>query len=122
MRRLRTGFARLLALLLMFQGASAMEPHAQAMTALGRAMVVELCSAHGIRTVVLGEDGQPLDQQEAPDCCAPCLMPVAAPPPVSMLPPRSVSFALVVTSPGRPGLPPLPPRAPPQQPRAPPIT
>ncbi|HEY8614530.1 MAG TPA: DUF2946 family protein [Roseomonas sp.] len=120
MRRLRIGLARLLALLLMFQGASAMEPHARALAALGSAMVVELCSAHGSRTVLVGEDGQPLGHEEAPDCCAPCLVPMAALPPASALPPRALSFELVVASLGRPGLPPLPPRAPPQLPRAPP--
>jgi hypothetical protein len=121
MRRKWTGLARLLALVLLLQGASAMEPHARALAALGGARLVELCSAHGPRSVLLGEDGQPLEREQAPDCCAPCLTPVGAPPPASMVPPRVFAFAMVVASPGRPGLPPLPPRAPPQLPRAPPI-
>ena len=121
MRRFPPGLARLLLLLLLLQWASATVPHARALSALAGATAVELCSAHGARTVLVGEDGQPLDRQEAPDCCALCLLPVVVPPPASAAPFLPVAFALVVPSPARPGLPPLPPRAPPQLPRAPPL-
>jgi len=116
-----SGIARLLALLLLLQWASAMEPHARALVALANAVPVELCGAHGARTVLLGEDGQPANHAAAPDCCAGCLVPVAGPPPQSLAPPRPVFHALAPAVPARPGLPPLPPRAPPQLPRAPPV-
>jgi hypothetical protein len=98
-----------------------MEPHARALAALGRASAVELCSAHGPRTILVGEDGQPADHQTVPDCCAPCLAPSAAPPPTPLILPVPTGYALSATAPERPGLPPLPPRAPPQLPRAPPF-
>jgi len=120
MRRSWPGLTCLLSLLLVLQWASATLPHARSLVALGSATAVELCSAHGARTILVGEDGQPLDRQQAPDCCGLCLLPVVAPPPISAAPPLPVAFALAVVPPTRPGLPPLPPHAPPQLPRAPP--
>ena len=123
MRRFPAGLARLLSLLLVLQWASATLPHARALAALGGATAVELCSAHGARTVLVDRDGQPLDgpdRQGDEDCCALCLPPAASLPPGPAVPSRLVAYAPVEAMAARPGLPPLPPRAPPQLPRAPP--
>ncbi|TPG51901.1 hypothetical protein EAH89_19285 [Roseomonas nepalensis] len=120
MRRFRPGLARLLPLLLLVQWAAATLPHARALAALGGATAVELCSAHGARTVLLGADGQPLDEREAPDCCTLGPLPAAPPPSGPTAPSRPVAVAPAEHAALRPGLPPLPPRAPPQLPRAPP--
>jgi len=120
MRPSRSHLARLLAGLLLLQWAGAVLPQARALGLLGRAVAVELCSPAGMRTVLVGEDGQPLPAQHDLDCCDLCQGPAAieaeAPhPPASRIAPAPVSHPQ-----GRAGLPPFPPRAPPQQPRAPP--
>jgi hypothetical protein len=120
MRRLRPGLLRLLALLLLLQWGAATAPHARALQTLGTALRVELCSPHGARSLLVDEDGQPIQRDAGPDCCALCLAPAAAPPPAPAVPPVPVGYAAPVAAPDRPGLPPLPPRAPPQLPRAPP--
>ncbi|MBP0445540.1 hypothetical protein J8J14_12210 [Roseomonas sp. SSH11] len=121
MRRLRPGLARLLPLLLLLQWGAATVPHARALERLGGAMLLELCSPHGARSLLVDEEGQPIQRDAAQDCCTLCLAPAAAPPPVSCAPPRPVGYVVLAAAPDRPGLPPLPPRAPPQLPRAPPI-
>lgn len=121
MRRFRSGLARLLPLLLLVQWAAATPPHARALAAIGGATTVELCSAHGTRTVLLGADGLPLEGREAPDCCTLCPLPAAPPPSGPAAPARAIAFVPAEHAALRPGLPPLPPRAPPQLPRAPPV-
>jgi hypothetical protein len=120
MRRLQPGPLRLLGLLLLLQWGAATVPHARAMAALGNAMLVELCSPHGARSLLVDGEGQPIQKQAVPDCCALCLAPASTPPPASAVPPVPVGFALVTAPLARAGLPPLPSRAPPQLPRAPP--
>ena len=114
------GLARLLALLLLVGWGAATAPHGRALAALAGALPVQLCTAHGLRTVLMGGDGRPLAPEEAADCCVLCLGPGAAPPPGQAASPRPPSFARMTATPLRPGLPPPPPRAPPQLPRAPP--
>ena len=121
MRRIRPGLARLLGLLLLLQWSAAAAPHARDLARLGEAMLVELCSPHGPRSLLVDGEGQPIKPEAAADCCDLCLAPASAPPPASAIPPVPVAFAPSAASPARPGLPPLPPRAPPQQPRAPPL-
>jgi len=121
MRRPRTGLARLLALLLLAQWAAATAPHAQALARLGGAIRVELCSAHGARSLLLDRDGQPIRAEAASDCCTLCLGPAAPPPPADATPPRAWGHAVLAHVIGRPGWPPFPSRATPQLPRAPPL-
>jgi hypothetical protein len=121
MRRLPPGPARLLALLLLLQWGAATVPHARALVALGGAVLVELCSAHGSRSLLVDADGQPLEHQAAQDCCDLCPAPAAAPPPVPAAPAMPIGYAPVAVAPDRPGLPPLPSRASPGLPRAPPM-
>src|SRR3954468_12787591 len=83
---------------------------------------IEICTGEGMRSLVLGEDGQP--QAPAPhahDSCPLCpgsLAPAPQAPAGAALPAR---WSLAALAPRRAGLPPAPPRAPPQQPRAPPL-
>jgi len=121
MRRPRTGLARLLVTLLLAQWAAATMPHAQALARLGGAIRVELCSAHGARSVLLDREGVPIQAETATGCCALCLGPAAPPPPAGAVPVRAECHAVLAHSTGRPGWPPFPPRAPPQLPRAPPL-
>ena len=104
----------------MLQWGAATLPHARAMAALGDAMLVELCSPYGPRSLLVDGEGQPIQKGAAPDCCALSLAPASAPPPTSAMPAAPEGFALVAAPLARAGLPPLPPRAPPQLPRAPP--
>lgn len=88
----------------------------------GEGHAVEICSAEGIRTLVIGEDGLPRSPAApAHDSCPLCpggAAPGPEAPAVAAIPVRY--FAADRTA-RVAGLPPAPPRAPPQQPRAPPI-
>ncbi|MFH5925416.1 hypothetical protein [Roseomonas xinghualingensis] len=112
MRPPRSLVARLIAGLLLLQWAAAVMPHA-------RAMAVELCSPSGMRTVLVDENGKPVEKSQDPSCCELCQGPAAIEadgPPT----PRRIVYAAESFPAGPAGLPPFPPRAPPQQPRAPP--
>ena len=94
--------------------------------AAGGGHSVEICGAEGIRTLVLGEDGQPREDGKAPahgqhESCPLC---PGSDAPGSEAPAVAVTalryFAAAPTA-RTAGLPPSPARAPPQQPRAPPI-
>ncbi|MCR0983419.1 DUF2946 family protein [Roseomonas populi] len=120
MRSPVTRFARFVALLLLLQWVGAALPHARALAALASATRVELCTHEGTRTVLLDDEGRPV--QAAPDltCCdlhaAPAALAAPEPAVLALRP----SHPAPPPEPTRAGLPPLPPRAPPQQPRAPP--
>jgi hypothetical protein len=81
---------------------------------------VEICTADGMRSMVLGEDGQErAPASHAHDSCPLCpgsAAPVADAP---SLPAASIRYVLRLPPPVA-GLPTAPARAPPQQPRAPP--
>lgn len=121
MRGAGAQFARLLACLLLIQWAAALAPHARALATLGSAHPVEICTHDGVRTVLLGDDGQPLEKTPATlECCVLCqaATPVTATAPDG--PVLRVTYVLAPHPLRDAGLPPGPPRAPPQQPRAPP--
>jgi hypothetical protein len=83
---------------------------------------VEICGAEGIRTLVIGEDGQP--RRPAPaahDSCPLCPGSAAPGPAAPAVASRAIRYLAVDLAPQVAGLPPSPARAPPQQPRAPPI-
>lgn len=121
MRRPQRLFARLLGCLLLMQWAVALAPHARAMAASGNGLVVEICSPEGMRLMRLGEDGQPVEQKQAPmQCCVLCQAPAA----ILATAPEGPSLRIAYVDPPRAlrmeGLPVSPPQAPPPQPRAPP--
>lgn len=86
---------------------------------------IEICTPDGLRSLVLGEDGQP-DQPPAPGesarhgVCPLCLGAAAPGAEGPALPAARIHYLLTVP-PRVAGLPSAPARAPPQQPRAPPI-
>ncbi|TPG58094.1 hypothetical protein EAH89_09005 [Roseomonas nepalensis] len=120
MRPSRRTLARLLAGLLLLQWAAAVLPQARALGMLGRAVAVELCSPDGARTVLLDEEGRPVEPGHAAACCDLCQGPAAIAAEAPRAPALRVAPAAAAPPRGRAGLPPLPARAPPQQPRAPP--
>jgi hypothetical protein len=83
---------------------------------------VEICGAEGLRTLVIGADGQPQAPAAGAHDSCPLCPGNAAPGPEA---PAVAAIALRYFAIERParvaGLPPAPARAPPQQPRAPPI-
>ena len=121
MPRLRPSLTRLLALLLLAQWAAAFAHCFAPFAAASGTHSVEICTADGLRAVLVGEDGQPAAPEPAalhPTCPA-CAGPAALePPPPAAARPVVWAYA----APARPsqGLPVAPARAPPQQPRAPP--
>jgi hypothetical protein len=84
---------------------------------------IEICSAEGIRTLVIGEDGQPQAPAHAPthDSCPLCPGSVAPGPEAPAVAALPVRYFAAGRTARVAGLPPAPARAPPQQPRAPPI-
>ncbi|MBP0443250.1 DUF2946 family protein [Roseomonas sp. SSH11] len=120
MRPTRSLLARLLAVLLLMQWAGAALPHARAMAAMGSAMAVELCSPSGMRTILVDQNGQPVEKAQDPSCCDLCQGPAAIEADAPGAPAIRIAHAAPAHPAGRAGLPPFPPRAPPQQPRAPP--
>ncbi|MFZ4411115.1 MAG: DUF2946 family protein [Paracraurococcus sp.] len=120
MARRATALRLLLVLLLSVQWGSAF---AHCLAPLGTGgHAVEICTADGIRTVVLGADGQPqAPAGQTHDSCPLCpgsAAPGPEAPTVAALPIRWIAAA---QGPHAAGLPPCPARAPPQQPRAPPF-
>ncbi|MBD0275088.1 MAG: hypothetical protein ICV73_24575 [Acetobacteraceae bacterium] len=123
MPRSRPSLTRLLALLLLAQWATAFAHCFAPLAAAADAHGVEICTADGLLTVVVGEDGQPVPPQRAahrpacPDCGGPAALEPPSPPGAA----APVVWGYV--APARPseGLPVAPARAPPQQPRAPPF-
>ncbi|HYI83326.1 MAG TPA: DUF2946 family protein [Acetobacteraceae bacterium] len=120
MSRLRSPLTRVLALLLLTQWAAAFA-HCLAPLAAA-AHGVEICTADGITTVLLGADDRPapkpaIHHPSCPECGSPAAL--EAPPPPAV----SARVAWNPAARARPveGLPVAPARAPPQQPRAPPI-
>jgi len=95
-------------------------PHARALAAFGGAVAVELCTPSGMRTVLVGEDGAPIERERAGPHCELCQAPAAIVPEASVANGPATAPVADAAPPGRAGLPPFPPRAPPQQPRAPP--
>jgi hypothetical protein len=95
---------------------------AHCLAPLGRAALysVEICTAHGVQSLVVGEDGQPAaPASETHDGCPLCPGGVAPAMGSPVLPAAPVAYR--PEAPASPaGLPPSPARAPPQQPRAPP--
>ncbi|MFC0387342.1 DUF2946 family protein [Muricoccus vinaceus] len=120
MRPSRSLVARLIAGLLLLQWAGAVLPQARALGMLGRAVATELCTPSGMKTVLLDEEGRPLQPRHDLDCCDLCQGPAAAGVEAPRAPARRVALVAPEHPQGRAGLPPFPPRAPPQQPRAPP--
>jgi hypothetical protein len=120
MRLPRSLAARLIALLLLLQWAGAVLPQMRALAMLGRATAVELCTHSGTRTVLVDENGQPVEASHDSTCCDLCQGPAAIEPAGPQAPDHRVLYLAVAHPAGRAGLPPFPPRAPPQQPRAPP--
>lgn len=121
MSRLRLPLTRLLALLLLAQWSAAFARCLAPLNAAAGTHNVEICTADGLRMIVLGEDGQPapepaLRHPACPDCCGPAALEPRSP----LLVSAPVVWAYA--PPPRPseGLPVAPARAPPQQPRAPP--
>jgi hypothetical protein len=112
----------LLALLLSLQWGTAFAHCLAPLAAAADGHSVEICGAEGIRTLVIGEDGQPQGPApQAHDSCPLCPG-SAAPGPEA---PAVAAIALRYFATGHAirvaGLPPAPARVPPQQPRAPPI-
>jgi hypothetical protein len=110
--------APLAALLLALQWATAF---GHCLAGLGAGLTTEICTAEGLRTLHLDDQGQdqpPVAGQH--DSCP--LHPGAAAlePPAPALPAAPVAYALDLPALVA-GLPPAPARAPPQQPRAPPV-
>jgi hypothetical protein len=125
MSRFRLPLTRVLALLLLAQWAAAF---AHCFAPLGAAAAVpgthsvEICTADGLRTVLVGEDGRPAPESAAvhaacPVCGGPATL-EPPPPPDAAVP---VVWAYATPPTPREGLPVAPARAPPQQPRAPPL-
>jgi hypothetical protein len=81
----------------------------------------EICTAEGLQTVLLGEDGQPAPPaSQKHDSCPLCPGGAAPGPEAPSLPAVPILY-ITPAPPSVAGLPPAPARAPPQQPRAPPI-
>jgi len=114
------GLARLLLVLLLVQWAAATAPHARALVALGGAVWLELCGAHGTRGALLDRDGRPVEPDAAGDCCELCPAPAALVPRGPDSPPLPVVHGVGRAAPVIAAVPPRPARAPSQLPRAPP--
>jgi hypothetical protein len=111
----------LLALLLSLQWGTAFA-HCLAPLAAASGHSVEICGAEGIRTLVIGEDGQPqAPAAAAHDSCPLCPGSAAPGPEAPAVAARAIRYFAAGPPVGIAGLPPSPARAPPQQPRAPPI-
>ncbi|RAI59418.1 DUF2946 family protein [Roseicella frigidaeris] len=113
----------MLALLLSLQWATAFA-HCLAGLSLPAAAghTVEICSADGLRTLLVGEDGQPAaPTSHAHDSCPLCPGSAAPAPAAPAVAAQPVRYRLPPAAPRLAGLPPAGPRAPPQQPRAPPL-
>jgi len=121
MARLRPLLTHLIALFLCLQWATGA---AHCLRALGQeaAQRVEICSAGGIHTILLDDEGKPVQPGTAAhgDACPACPAVAALEPPAPSLPAVAVAYAPFLP-PQPAGLPPTPARAPPQQPRAPPL-
>ena len=122
MSRFRPPLTRVLALLLLAQWAAAFAHCLAPLAGAAAAHGVEICTADGITTVLLGEDDRPapkpaIHHPSCPECGSPAAL--EAPPPPAV----SARVAWLPAARARPveGLPVAPARAPPQQPRAPPI-
>lgn len=119
MRPLMRLSARLLAVLLLVQWTTAfglcLERHAAS------GLLAEICTAEGVRHVLIGEDGSPLpDGAGDVGNCTVCPIPHALEAPQPVLAAAPVGYAEIVDFPLPAGRPVAPARAPPQQPRAPP--
>ncbi|MCR0982648.1 DUF2946 family protein [Roseomonas populi] len=111
---------RLLAILLLMQWAGAVVPHARAMERAASAQRVELCTHDGQRSILLDENGKPVQPAPATDCCSLCQWAMGDAPPGPAMVIRAITFLLAAEPFRHPGLPHSPPRSPPHQPRAPP--
>jgi hypothetical protein len=110
-----------LALLLSLQWGTAFAHCLAPLAAAEGGHSVEICSAEGIRTLVIGEDGQP--RSPAPqlhDSCPLCPGSAAPGPEAPAVAASAVRYFAADPTARVAGLPPSPARAPPQQPRAPP--
>ncbi|TDH62223.1 hypothetical protein E2C06_12595 [Dankookia rubra] len=111
-----------LALLLSLQWGTAFAHCLAPLATGGGGHSIEICGAEGLRTLVIGEDGQPRAPAPAAHDSCPLCPGSAAPGPEA---PRVAATAFRYFAADRTarvaGLPPSPARAPPQQPRAPPI-
>jgi hypothetical protein len=122
MKRHAPRFSVVLTLLLSLQWVTAFAHCLAALAPPGApGHAIEICSAEGIRTLLVGEDGQPASP--APhhhDSCPLCPGSVSPAPEAPGLAARMQAW-LPSPPPRLAGLPPAAPRAPPQQPRAPPL-
>lgn len=110
-----------LALLLSLQWGAAFAHCLAPLAATAAGQAVEICTAEGMQTMLLGEDGQPQSPTpHAHDSCPLCPGAAAPAAEAPALPAAPVRYAALVPPPVA-GLPPAPARAPPQQPRAPPL-
>jgi hypothetical protein len=87
---------------------------------------IEICSANGVSTLVIGENGEPQEQPGSPthkshDSCPLCPGGAAPGPEAPAVAGRTLRYFAATHATRMAGLPPAPARAPPQQPRAPPI-
>ncbi|MFC7475840.1 DUF2946 family protein [Dankookia sp. GCM10030260] len=112
----------LLTLLLSLQWGTAFAHCLAPLAATAAGHAVEICSADGIRTLVIGEDGQPqAPEQHAHDSCPLCPGSAAPGPAAPAAGAAALRYFAAGLAPRAAGLPPSPARAPPQQPRAPPV-
>lgn len=123
MLRRRPPLTRFLALLLVVQWAVAFgQCFAPSSAAASGGDRIEICTADGLHTIVLGGDGTPAPEPAAahrptcPECCGPAALD-PAPPGLAAVP---VVWTFAAPMRQREGLPVAPARPPPQQPRAPP--
>ena len=111
-----------LALLLSLQWGVAFAHCLAPLAAAADSHSVEICGAEGIRTLVIGEDGQPkAPAPAAHDSCPLCPGSAAPGPAAPAVAARAIRYFAADLAPHVAGLPPSPARAAPQQPRAPPI-
>ena len=124
MARTRPRPARLLALLLLLQWGTAFAHCLRPLAAAAGGHGVEICSAEGLKTVLLDDEGRPVPEPApghdatCPGRCGPAAVEPPAPPSAAM----PIVWARVAPVRSAEGLPVAPARAPPQQPRAPPVT
>lgn len=120
-RRFWLPLTRVLALLFLVQWSAALAHCLAPLAAGSSGHSVEICTAEGITTVLLGEDGRPASKAAIHHpACPECGGPAALEPPPPPLVTTSVVWSRAAPVRRSEGLPMPPARAPPQQPRAPP--
>lgn len=112
----------LLALLLSLQWGVAFAHCLAPLAASAGGHAIEICGVDGIRTLVIGEDGQPqgTPAPQAHDSCPLCPGSAAPAPEAPAVAGHAIRYFAAEHIIRVAGLPPAPARAPPQQPRAPP--